>query len=146
MDTPFSYAIDPDARLAYGRMWGEVHGTDMLLMIRAVHQHAAWQDGFDAVWDCGAVTAHIVLPDDVEPLVAEEARSGDGKDVLVESSALGESAFSEMLAAMVRRRGKAMTVCTTLDAALASLGHAALPKALAQAAAQASSGHRAGVS
>ena len=133
MDAPFAYAIDPDARLAVGRMWGEVHGADMLEMIQAVHQDAAWQRGFDAVWDCRAVTAHIVLPDEVEPLVADEAASGEGRDVLIESPALGESAFSEMLAAVVRRSGKMMTVATSLDAALMALGHETLPEALAVA-------------
>ncbi len=130
MDAPFTFAIDPDAGLAYGRMWGDVHGEDMLRMIQAVHSDPAWQDGFDAVWDCRAVTAHIVLPADIEPLVVEEVASGDGRDVLIESPVLGESAVSEMLAAVVRRRGKAMTVCLTLDAALVSLGHAALPTSL----------------
>ena len=127
----FAYAIDPHARLAYGRMRGEVHGADMLHMIEAVYRDAAWQDGFDAVWDCRAVTAHIVLPEEVAPIVAAEAASGSGRDVLVESPALGESAFSAMLAAVVRRSGKTMTVATTLEAALAHLGHDALPEALA---------------
>lgn len=131
MPEPFAYAIDPDARLAYGRMWGEVHGADMLRMLAAVHRDAAWQDGFDAIWDCRAVTAHIVSPAEVEPLVAEEAESGGGRDVLVESPMLGESAFSAMLAAVVQRRGKAMTVAATLDGALEALGHGALPEALA---------------
>lgn len=131
MPDPFAFAVDPAARLAYARMWGEVDGDDMLRLVQAVHRDAAWRAGFDAVWDCRAVTAHVVQPEEVGPLVAEEAASGDGRDVLVESQALGESAFSALLAAVVQRRGKAMTVAATLGDALEALGHDRLPEALA---------------
>ena len=130
---PFSYAIDGEARLAVGRMWGDVTGADMLALLEAVHQDPAWHDGFDALWDCSRVRVHIVAPDEVEPLVAEEADSGRGRDVLVESPTAGESALSQMLAVLCRRRGKSMTVHPTVAAALAALGHEAPSEAPSEA-------------
>lgn len=130
-NAPYAFAIDPASRLAYARMWGEVDGANMLALISAVHDDPAWQPGFDAVWDCSTVSAHIVLPDDVPPIVANEVASGDGRDVLIESPYVGESAFSNMLAAFCRRHGKDMTVYSTCTAGLSALGYDALPEALA---------------
>ena len=133
---PFSYALDPASRLAYGRMWGAVSGADMLALVRSVHADPAWEAGFDAVWDCSAVTTHIVLPDEVPPIVEDEAASGVGRDVLIESPAAGESALSHMIAAFCRRSGKDMTVHTSLAAGLARLGHSGLPEVLGRQAAR----------
>ena len=127
---PYSCSICPESRLAYGRMWGTVTGAEMLALVQAVHRDAAWEAGFDAVWDCSAVVAHIVLPAEVKPIVVEIAASGAGRDVLVESPSVGESALSHLLATSARRRGKGMTVHATLAGGLAALGHAALPEAL----------------
>ena len=127
---PYDYAVDPAARLAYGRMWGTVTGDDMLALITAVHDDPRWQKGFDAIWDCSRVRTHIVDIDEVGPLVDEEATSGAGHDVLVESPLLAEIALAQLLAAFARRRGKHMTVEGTVDAALAALGHDTLPASL----------------
>lgn len=129
----WTYAIDPAEALAYGRMWGVVTGQDMLRLVAAVHGDAAWRPGFDAVWDCRAVTAHVVSPEEVQPLVAEEAASGPGRDVLIENGRADDAALSQMLAAFCRRRGKDMTVYRVLDEALAALGRDALPASLAAA-------------
>lgn len=131
-ERPYSFVVDASARLAYGRMWGLVTGQDMLALIAETHADPAWQNGFDAIWDCSAVTAHVVGPEEVAPIVEEEVASGDGRDTLVESPTVGESALSEMLAAFCRRRGKTMTVYTTLDDALAALGREELPEPMAR--------------
>ena len=128
---PFAFAVDPASRLAYARMWGEVSGADMFAVVVAVHASPEWEQGFDAVWDCSAVTAHIVTPEEVPPLVREEASSGNGHDALIESPGIGESALSEMLAAFCRRQGKQMSVHTSLAGGLAALGREALPEPLA---------------
>ncbi len=129
---PFDYAIDADAGLAYGRMWGCVSGGDMLALTTAVHGDAAWRDSFDTIWDCSRVTAHVVAADEVRPLVRDIVESGPGRDALVESPAVGESAISQMLAAFSRRSGKDMTVHASVEAALAALGRDALPSAMAK--------------
>lgn len=127
----FVAAIDADAHLAYARLWGTVTGGEMLEVIEAVHRDAAWRDGFDAIWDCSGVTAHVVGIEEMQPLVDEEAASGDGQDALIESPGLGESAISNLLATFCRRRGKAMTVHISVEAALAAMGRDALPASLA---------------
>lgn len=129
---PFAFDIDPDEAMSYARMWGVVSGADMLRLAQAVHADPRWARGFDAVWDCSAVRAHVLTPEDVEPIVREEAASGDGRDVLVHSRADGDGAISQMLAAFCRRRGKAMTVHATLAGALAALGREALPATLVE--------------
>ena len=101
----------------------------MLRAVRSVHADPAWQPTFDAVWDCSGVTAHVVLPEEIPPLVEEEA-TASGRDVLIESPVAGESALSQMLAAFCRRRGKDMTVYMTLEDGLRALGRDALPAAL----------------
>lgn len=126
---PFACAVDAATGLAYARLWGEVTGADMLEAVQAVHGDPAWEDGFDAIWDCSSVTVHVVSPDEVKPLIDEEAASEPGHDVLIESPVLGESALSEMLPAFCRCRGKTMTVHSTLQDALAELAHEALPPA-----------------
>ncbi len=98
-----------------------------------IHADPAWHDGFDVLWNCAAVLAHDILPADVGPIVDAEVGSGDGRDVLVCSPTFGDRAISEMLAAMCRRRGKAMTVHATLAEALAALGRDALPPATQEA-------------
>lgn len=130
---PYAFAVDPGSRLAYARMWGEVTGADMLAAVVAVHESPEWEEGFDAVWDCSAVTAHIVTPEEVPPIVREEALAGEGRDTLIESPGIGESALSEMLAAFCRRQGKQMTVHATLAGGLAALGREALPEPLVAA-------------
>ena len=127
---PFAYVVDPGEAIAYARMWGVVSGADMLQLARAVHADPLWECGFDAVWDCSAVRAHVVAPGDVDPIVREAAASGQGRDVLVQSRADGDGAIAQMLAAFCRRSGKAMTVHATLSDALAALGREALPAAL----------------
>ena len=129
----FSCAIDPASRLACIRMWGVVTGPEMLEAARSVHEDPAWQPGFDVVWDCSAVRSHDVVPADIEPLVREEAASGDGRDVLVCSPSTSDRAIKEMIAAFCRRRGKDVTVCTSLAEALGALGHDALPEPLGAA-------------
>lgn len=129
---PFVYVVDPDETLAYARMWGVVTGGDMLRLVQAVHRDPLWVYGFDAVWDCSAVRAHVVAPEDVEPIVREEVASGTGRDVLVRSANPDDAAISQMLAAFCRRRGKAMTVHGSLPDALAALGREALPEAFAE--------------
>lgn len=129
-DPPFDYAVDPVARLAYGRMWGTVTGDEMLALITAVHDDPHWRSGFDAIWDCSRVHAHIVDIGEVAPLVDEEAASGHGRDALVESPRLAEIALAQLLAAFSRRRGKHVTVHTSVDDALAALGRDALPAPL----------------
>lgn len=127
---PYDYAVDPAAGLAYGRMWGVVTGDDMLALITAVHDDPRWEDGFDAVWDCSRVHAHVVDISEVGPLVEEAVASVGGRDVLVESPRLAEIALAQLLAAFCRRRGKPVTVHTDIDAALAALGRDALPAPL----------------
>ncbi len=129
-EVPFDYVIEPDERLGYGRMWGTVTGDDMLALITAVHADPRWEHDFDAIWDCSRVHAHIVDIDEVGPLVAEAATS-TGRDVLVESPRLTEIALAHLLAAFSRRRGKQMTVTTSVEAALVALGREALPPAAA---------------
>jgi hypothetical protein len=127
---PYDYAVDPAARLAYGRMWGTVTGDDMLALITAVHNDPRWENGFDAIWDCSRVHAHIVDISEVGPLIDEEAASGDGHDVLIESPRLAEIALAHLLAAFSRRRGKQVTVHMDVDDALDALGRDTLPAVL----------------
>lgn len=127
---PYDFDIDPAARLAYGRMWGTVTGNDMLALLTAVHDDPRWQTGFDAIWDCSRVHAHVVDISEVAPLIDEEAGSGDGRDALVESPRLAEIALAQLLAAFSLRRGKQVTVHTSVDAALAALGRGELPVSL----------------
>lgn len=133
-DSPdhFGYAIHPDEAIVYTRMWGVVTGADMLRLAQAVHADARWEQGFDAIWDCTDVRAHVVAPEDVDPIVREAAASGNGRDVLVQSRSEGDGAISQMIAAFCRRGGKAMTVHGSLADALAALGREALPEAFAE--------------
>ena len=126
-EIPPHVAIDPSERLALIEMRGVVTGSMIVDAADRVHDDPAWEDGFDVVWNCAAVLAHDVLPADVGPIVDARVESGDGRDVLVCSPTFGDRAISEMLAVMCRRRGKAMTVHTTLNEALAALGRDALP-------------------
>lgn len=125
-----SVALDAAERLAVVRMQGVVSGPMILAATTQVHSDPAWEDGFDVVWDCSTVYAHDILPADVTPIVDAEVGSGDGRDVLVCSPAIGDRVISEMLAAMCRRRGKAMTVHASFAEALATLGRDALPASL----------------
>ena len=118
----FDYAVDPAEAIVYARMWGVVSGADMLRLVSAVHADPRWEDGFDAVYDCSAVRAHLVGPEDIAPIVREEAASAPGHDVHVQSRAEDGGTISHMLAAYCRRHGKAMTVHATLADALAALG------------------------
>lgn len=130
LDVP---ALDPVEHLALVRMRGVVTGRAILAAAERLHADPAWEDGFDVVWDCSAVHAHDILPADVQPIVDAEVASGSGREVLVCSPSLGDRAISEMLAAMCRRRGKEMTVHTTLADALGALGRDALPPTLRNA-------------
>lgn len=122
-------AVASSERLAVVEMFGIVSGPMILAAADRIHADPEWEDGFDVVWNCRAVHAHDVLPEDVRPIVDAEVESGDGRDVLICSQTSGDRAISEMLAAMCRRRGKSMTVYATLDEALAALGRDALPQA-----------------
>ena len=102
----------------------------MLEIARRVHAHPLWQDGFDAIWDCSRVRSHIVGPEEVPPIIQEEAESGDGRDLLIESRAAGESQLSRLLAAWCRREGKPSRVYASMAEALEALGLAELPASL----------------
>ena len=127
----FSFAVDAGARLAIARMAGVLTGPDMEHIIAAVHHDPAWRPGFDAVWDCSAVEAHAVLPADLEPILDAAVEDGGGRDVLVEGPGLAADLFSKLLALRIRRRGGDAVVVESLREALAALGHAAPPPALA---------------
>lgn len=114
-------------------MFGVVSGPMILAAADRIHADAAWEAGFDVVWNCSAVLAHDILPADVDPIVDAEVASGNGRDVLVCSPTYGDRAISEMLAVMCRRRGKDMTVHATLAEALAALGRDAIPPAIQEA-------------
>ena len=126
----FSYAVDPDARLALARSWGELTGEDLRVIVETVHGDPAWGPSFDAIWDCSHVTAHVVEPSEVPPVVAEAAEGQSGRDVLVESAGLAESLFSTMLALTLRAHGKEAHVVRSVDEALRALGFEALPETL----------------
>lgn len=132
-ESPSFVAVDPSERLALVVFEGVVSGPMILAAADHIHADPAWEDGFDVVWNCGAVLAHDILPDDVVPIVDAEVGSGGGRDVLVCSPSFGDRAISEMLAAMCRRRGKTMTVHASLGEALAALGRDALPPSMQQA-------------
>ena len=129
-DALAGFQIDPDEGLALVRMKGTLSGEDMLEISRTVHAHPDWQDGFDAIWDCSRVRAHVVAPEDVPPIIEEEASTGAGRDLLIESRAVGESQISRLLAAWCRREGKPARVYPSLEAALDSLGRTELPASL----------------
>ena len=82
------------------------------------------------MWDCSGVVAHVVAPEEVEPLVDEEVEAGEGRDALVESTSQADTAITRLLAHLVRRRGKPATVHATLAEALVALGHDRLPASL----------------
>ena len=124
-----SYAIDPDEGLVLSRMFGAVTGDEMLAMVEAVLDDPAWSPSFDVIWDCSDVTAHIVLPSHVTPII-EEAGEVAGRMVLVESPSVGGSLIAELLAIRTRLRGGDVTVTGTLEEAVASLGRDALPMPL----------------
>ena len=126
-EIPADVQVHPMERLAVVEMFGVVSGPMIVAAAARVQADPEWEAGFDVVWNCGAVLAHDILPADVEPIVAAEVASGDGRDVLVCSPAYGDRAISEMLAVMCRRRGKAMTVHGSVGEALAALGRDALP-------------------
>lgn len=125
----YSYAIAPDARLALGRMFGTVDGDDMLEMVSAVYHDKRWRPEFDVIWDCSRVAAHVVLPDDVTPII-DEASEAMGRGVLIESPSVGGELIAELLAMRSRIRGNHVVVCKTMEAALSALGHASLPAEL----------------
>ena len=129
-DALAGFQIDPDEGLALVRMQGTLSGEDMLEISQRVHAHADWQNGFDAIWDCSRVRAHIVAPEDVPPIIEEEVETGKGRDLLIESRVVGESQISRLLAAWCRREGKPARVYPSLDAALESLGREQLPASL----------------
>ena len=133
---PFVYDIDASAGLALVRAWGRVTGEGMRETVEAVHGDDRWRHDFDAVWDCSAVTAHVVGPSEVPEVVGAAVEGETGRDVMVESGGLVDSAISQLIAAYCRREGKAVTVEGSLDAALAALGHRALPEGLRDVAAR----------
>ncbi|WP_420454687.1 hypothetical protein [Rubrivirga sp.] len=129
-ESAFVYRVDPGSRLALARMTGRLSGEDMLAIVETVHEDPDWESDFDAIWDCSRVSAHIVLPTDVGPILRETIEGQTGRDVLVESRSLGESLFSKMLALTARVRGKEAHSCHTLADALAVLDRTELPPAL----------------
>ncbi len=129
-ETSFVYRVDPPSRLALTLLVGRIYGDDMLAVVRAVQGDPGWRPDFDAIWDCSRVSAHIILPEEVGPIIDQTVRGQTGRDVLVESRSLGESLFSRMLAVTSRARGKEAHSCHTLADALAVLGRAELPPAL----------------
>lgn len=129
-EIPVRVVVYSAERLAVAEFRGVVSGPMILAVADHIHADPAWEAGFDVLWNCAAVVVHDILPVHVKPIVDAEVGSGDGRDVLVCSPTLGDRAVSEMLAAMCRRRGKSMTVHTTLADALAALGRDALPPGL----------------
>ena len=126
----FAFAVSPPDRLALAVLAGEVTGDDMRRVVEAVHDDPEWEPGFDAIWDCSRVRAHVVSPEEVRPLVRAAVEGEPGRDVLVESPRLGESFFSEMLVRTVRAAGDEGYRVHTLDEALDLLGLDDLPDAL----------------
>ena len=127
---PYIYDIDPEAGLALARAWGRVTGEQMVEMVETVHGDPRWRHDFDAVWDCSAVDAHAVAPTEVPQIVSAAVEGETGRDVMVETGGLIDSAISQLIAAYCRRKGKDVTVERSLDAALAALGYDALPAGL----------------
>ncbi len=130
-DASCRYAIDPESGLALCVSSGTLTGEDMLALVEGLHANPLWQPEYDAIWDCQAVEAHIVLPEEVKPIVDEVVDETCGRDVMLEPSTIGGALISELLAVRSRLRGKHVTVQKTLADALATLGHAQLPDALA---------------
>ena len=126
----FVYAIDPDEGLALAVMAGTLTGLDLRKIVSAVHADPQWQSHYDGIWDCSRVLAHVVLPEDVPPLVAEVVEGETGRDVLVESKGFADHAITQLLALRCRRAGKAVGTRATLDEALDVLGLDRLPASL----------------
>lgn len=126
----FAYAIDPDAGLALAGMAGVLTGADMREIVATVHADPRWRDDFDAIWDCSRVLAHVVLPEDVLPLVIAVVHGETGRDVMIESKGYADQAITQLLALRCRRAGKAVGTRATLGEALDTLGYDGLPEAL----------------
>lgn len=129
-DPSFTYEIAPEAGLVLARMAGTLTGEGMLEILETVHADPRWESGFDVIWDCSAVEGHVVAPGDVHPLVIEDVRGGDGREVLVPNRSLTDEVIAQMLAVFARRKGKDVRVCSSLEEALAELDRDALPAGL----------------
>lgn len=126
----FHYAIDSDAGLSYAKMIGALTGADMVRLVQVVHGDPAWRHHFDSIWDCSLVSAHVVLPSEVTPLVREVTDGETGQDMLIESEGLAASFFSRLLALRCQASGKEVHACHSLEEALDTLGLSALPASL----------------
>ena len=76
------------------------------------------------------VRAHIVAPEEVQPLLDQTAFSESSMDVLLETEELSRNFFSDMFTRQLRALGKNAWVRESLDEGLAQLGREALPERL----------------
>ena len=88
------------------------------------------EDSFDVIWDCSRVEAHIMGPEEMQPLVDEVTEHGRGHDALVESQVAAEDMVGDLLVRFIRRRGKSASSHANMEGALRSLNRESLPPSL----------------
>ncbi len=125
----FKCKIDPDAGLALAVKWGVLTGKDMVGTAHLLHGDPDWRPDFDVIWDCRGILKLVLEPADVPPMVAAHLENSTGEDVIVVRRQVDYS-VSMLYAHLARREDKAVTVCWTMEEALAALGRDALPAAL----------------
>jgi hypothetical protein len=131
---PFTYRIDPSARLAAVAFFGEVTGRDLVEAIETLFSDEAWEPGFQAVWDGRGLHSIRVSYADYGAVLAAAVRVlpriGGGTGVILTSDPEEyEAAF------MIRKflgpvPGKQVRLADNLREALALLGIPALPAEL----------------
>ena len=129
-DAEFSFAVDPDARLALACMGGTLTGPDMTHIVNAVHGDPAWEPSFDVIWDCSRVDAHVVSPGEETPVLEALSDEHAGRDLIVQGPGLSGDVFATMLVFRARRLGDAASSHHSVEEAVAALGRDALPARL----------------
>jgi hypothetical protein len=113
----FSYVIDRAKHLATGTFSGSVTGAAIATAMQTVYVDAAWQPGFDTLWECTGITELLLGPDDLASLVALHRDFGEvagtGLEIIVVSRSL-DHLMAKIYAAMMRNQARRVRVCRSV--------------------------------